>query len=158
MVHLETLMAEREKARKRAEKIYWKVAQKRKNETQDEIWRRKQTGLEWKADFLLESDAFFINCIYDGEKLKIPGSSGSAMNVNAGYNLGFEIPLNHDSRDVIFSLYIMDLDGIAGSKKRMKEIYQCPKCRLVYCLPKEIDIADLRSQRKPKPIVFGSKR
>ena len=58
MVNLETLMAEREKARKRAEKIYLKVVQKRKNETQDEIWRRKEAGLEWKADFLLESDAF----------------------------------------------------------------------------------------------------
>ena len=147
MAYLPRLQEAEKRRAERAQRAYEKVCQVRKNETADDAYRREVAGLEWLDDFLLEGKASLDACIFDGEKLKEPRRQGDMSNtINAGYNFGFDIPMGGGK--IMFNLYAMDLC------KQYKEIRQCPKCKVVYSLPKKIDVVRLRKQKKPKPLTF----
>ena len=92
--------------RQRMQTNFEKVIQIRKNENQDQRWRRERAGLNWVDDYLLASDCTIRNCIYDGGKLKIPGRTGSVVCINAGYNFGFDVPLGVG--EINFSLWVQE--------------------------------------------------
>jgi len=143
MVSLELLQEQREAHSARQRLVFEKVCQIRASETGLQEYRRALAGLVWLDDFLLESQNFLRECIFDGRELRKPKAVGEASAMNGGYSLGFEVPL---ARQPNFSLYVMDLS------ERGKQLFQCPECKLVYSLPSEIDVASLlRIKKLPEP-------
>ena len=151
-----------------------KVARTRINETTEQVWRRENAGLEWKHFFLLEESGYFKIpiCVYDGAALKSPEfSSKDSRGQTAGYSLGFEIPLwipsleepnilqvndQNESElkeilsevmiskiqpEINFNLYCTQLN------EQKKDLLQCSSCKLVYVLPREIDISRIRREK-----------
>lgn len=149
MVYLPDLQREQEARRERMRRAYEKVCLVRRNESEDDKWRREQAGLEWIADFLLEGNLYLRKCIFDGARLKQPSQTGTINSINGGYNFGFDIDDAAKFGQVLFPLYVMDIH-----QKGNKRIFQCLKCRVVYSLPYEVDVDKLRKMKKPEPIVF----
>ena len=140
MPNLNKIDAIEQELRIKRQEAYRKVEKIRKNESSEQKWRREIAGLEWVTDFLLESSALIRNCLYDGKKLKHLQNSGDVTKGDGGYDFGFAVP---DVLPIHFSLYVTEL------YEKRKQLVQCPKCSLVYCLPSEIDILDLRKQKMP---------
>jgi hypothetical protein len=147
MVHLETEQKRVQEARERGLRRYFKVAQVKVNETEDDVAIRDIAGLVWKLDFLLETDAFIEECIYDGRILRKPKVVGPARSLNGGRRLGFDIPF--PDPDMNFQGYSEDLHN------QRKEIMQCPLCRIVYCRPIKIDVPSLRKHKVSKPYLIA---